>query len=100
MTPGEVRALSETLTYLSRLVSDLRGELKELRAELLVKRGTDRQEMRRMREKIAKLEAEKKIRNSFAAEVAKFTGDVPASSNPRHERSVKKMFAINKGLDS
>lgn len=86
MTDAEVKAISEVLTYISRLVVDIRADTKVLREEYVRDRSSAAQELRRLREQVAKLRADKTAYRKVSSALRNLVANEP----DRHEENVKK----------
>lgn len=86
MTDAEVKAISEVLTYISRLVVDIRADTKAMREARTREASSVSQELRRLRERVAMLSADRKSYRKVSEQLSKLLDIQP----DRHEENVKK----------
>lgn len=94
MTDAEVKAISEVLTYLVRLVVDVRKDTKAMREAETKSRSAMAQELRRLRERVARLNADSKSYRKIRNELERFIDPAPPSH--AHTKAIHKDFKINK----
>jgi len=72
VTDGQIKALFTILDYLAKMVVDIRADTKLLREDAARERSKTGQELRRLREKLAKLQADRSAYRKVATQLAKF----------------------------
>lgn len=84
MKDEDIRAFNTVLDYFTKILLQVREDTKALREAQTIERSKTNQELRRLREKVACLVADRKAYAKVARELAKY------NEPNRHETNIKK----------